>query len=68
MGIWLFLLLANRTAAPTELTFSDFQSAVDAGDVKTAEFLLGDGVIRGELSNGESYEVAYVEEIGRAHV
>ena len=59
-GIWVFLLLANRTTAPSELTLSEFQSSVQDGQVETAEFLLGDGVIRGELANGEIYEVAYV--------
>ncbi|HET7236970.1 MAG TPA: ATP-dependent zinc metalloprotease FtsH [Actinomycetota bacterium] len=60
-GIWMFLLFANRTTAPTELGLSEFQAKVDAGEVETAEFMLGDGVIRGELSSGETYQVAYVE-------
>ena len=43
------------------MTFSDFQAAVADGDVQTARFLLGDGVIEGELSDGTPYRVAYVE-------
>ncbi|HET9724475.1 MAG: ATP-dependent zinc metalloprotease FtsH [Actinomycetota bacterium] len=59
-AIWLFLLFANRGAASEQLTFSQFQSEVSAGNVKTAKFLLGDGVIEGELTDGTAYRVAYV--------
>jgi cell division protease FtsH len=61
LGLWLFLALANRENRAQELTFSAFQELVADGEVETAEFLLGDGRIRGELTNGETYEVAYVE-------
>ena len=61
MGLWLFLALANRESRADELTFSEFQDAVASGEVDTATFLLGDGKIRGELSDGSTYEVAYVE-------
>ena len=61
MGLWLFLALANRESRADELTFSEFQDRVASGDVDTATFLLGDGKIRGELSDGSTYEVAYVE-------
>ena len=43
------------------MTFSDFQAAVADDDVQSARFLLGDGVIEGELSDGTPYRVAYVE-------
>jgi cell division protease FtsH len=56
----LFLLFANRGAASQEMTFSEFQTAVDQGNVQTAKFLLGDGRIEGELSDGSTYRVAYV--------
>ena len=61
MGLWLFLALANRESRADELTFSEFQDRVASGEVDTATFLLGDGTIRGELSDGSTYEVAYVE-------
>jgi cell division protease FtsH len=54
-----FLLFANRTTAPTEINLTEFEARVDAGDVETAEFLLADSVIRGELADGEAYETAY---------
>jgi cell division protease FtsH len=59
LGIWLFLMLANRQDAGQELKFTQFQAALDAGDVATATFLEGDQKIRGELSDGSPYTVAY---------
>ncbi len=61
VGLWLFLALANRESRADELTFSEFQDRVASGEVDTATFLLGDGKISGELSDGSTYEVAYVE-------
>jgi cell division protease FtsH len=61
LGLWLFLSLANREERGEELTFSEFQELVADGRVETATFLLGDGRIRGELTDGSNYEVAYVE-------
>jgi cell division protease FtsH len=61
VGLWLFLALANRESRADELTFSEFQDRVASDEVDTATFLLGDGKIRGELSDGSTYEVAYVE-------
>jgi cell division protease FtsH len=54
-------VFANRGATSEQLSFSDFQGDVAAGNVATANFLLGDGVIEGELSDGTPYRVAYVE-------
>jgi len=59
LGIWLFLFVANRQDAGQELTLTQFQDALDAGDVSTATFLEGDQKIRGELSDGSTYTVAY---------
>jgi cell division protease FtsH len=61
LGLWLFLALASREGSAEELTFSAFQERVAEGDVDTAEFLLGDGRIRGTFTDGTTYEVAYVE-------
>ena len=60
-GIWAFLLFSNREAGQQELTFSEYRALVASGRVDSATFLLGDGIIRGELADGTSYEVAYVE-------
>jgi cell division protease FtsH len=60
MGIWLFLMVTSRTPPGQELSMSDFEAAVAAGEVDTANFLLGDGKVEGEFTNGESYEVAFV--------
>ena len=54
-------MFANRGAAPEPLTYDEFRAEVDAGNVESAEFLLGDGVIEGELSDGDTFRVAYVE-------
>ncbi|HEV8622705.1 MAG TPA: ATP-dependent zinc metalloprotease FtsH [Actinomycetota bacterium] len=58
-GLWLFVLFANREPQGQSLNFSGFQSLVDDGRVKTATFLEGDSKIKGELSDGTGYEVAY---------
>ena len=60
-AIWLFVLFNSRGAASEPMTIGEFQAEVDAGNVETAEFLLGDGVIQGGLSDGSTYRVAYVE-------
>ena len=60
-AIWIFLLFANRGSGTEELTFTEYRSLVEQGDVDSATFLLGDGKIRGELTDGTRYEVAYVE-------
>jgi len=61
LGLWMFLLFANRGAQTEQLTYSEFLTAVADGNVETATFLLGDGVIEGELSDGSTYRAAYVE-------
>ena len=52
-------MFANREPQGQSLNFSGFQSLVDDDRVKTATFLEGDQKIKGELSDGTSYEVAY---------
>ena len=41
-AIWLFVLFNSRSAASEPMTIGEFQSEVDAGNVVSAEFLLGD--------------------------
>ncbi|HEU4355165.1 MAG TPA: ATP-dependent zinc metalloprotease FtsH [Actinomycetota bacterium] len=59
VGIWLFVALANRERPAQDVTFSEFQSAVDAGQVESATFLEGDQRIEGELTDGTRYSTGY---------
>jgi cell division protease FtsH len=59
LGIWLFLLFANRQEAGAPLTLTQFQAALDEGQVKTATILEGDQKIEGELTDGNKYVVIY---------
>ncbi len=59
LGLWLFLAVAGRKAPGLDLTYSQFQGHLAAGDVRTATFLEGDGTIQGELTDGKAYTVAY---------
>ncbi len=53
------MLFANREPAGQSLNCSGFQSLVSGDRVKTATFLEGDQKIKGLLSDGTAYEVAY---------
>ncbi|HEX9122433.1 MAG TPA: ATP-dependent metallopeptidase FtsH/Yme1/Tma family protein, partial [Actinomycetota bacterium] len=59
LGLWIFVLVANRGTQGQSLMFSQYQGLVDQGKVRTATFMEGDQKIRGELTDGSSYEVAY---------
>jgi cell division protease FtsH len=56
-----FTLLSTLTAAgePEELSYSKFLTELDAGRVDTAEDLVRDSTVTGELANGDEYTVAY---------
>jgi cell division protease FtsH len=65
-GIILMLLLIvfavsqSNTGAATagdEFTFSDFQSRVESGDIRSAKIDIPGGEVTGELSNGDAYTV-----------
>ena len=58
-ALWVFVLFANRTPSPRQLTFSAYLVQIDEGNVRSATFLEGDQKITGDLSGGTSYEVAY---------
>jgi cell division protease FtsH len=58
-ALWIFVLFANREPQARTLTFTQFQAAVDRGDVRDATFFEGDQRIRGRLSDGSTYQVAY---------
>jgi len=65
-GIIIMLLLIvfavsqSNTGAATagdEFTFSDFQSRVESGDIKSAKIDIPGGEVTGELASGETYTV-----------
>ncbi|MFM8999076.1 MAG: ATP-dependent zinc metalloprotease FtsH [Actinomycetota bacterium] len=57
--MWVFLLFGDGTARGERLTYSEFQTKVDAGEVATATFLEGEQVISGELQDGTEYVASY---------
>ena len=59
-SLLLALSLANQGAPPTQLTFSEFQAAVAAGEVADAKFLESSHVITGTLAgDGSTYTTHY---------
>jgi cell division protease FtsH len=58
-ALWIFVLFANRPPQPQTLTLTQFRNMVDRGEVATATFYEGDQDIRGDLTNGTTYEVPY---------
>ncbi len=59
LGLWLFLLVSNRQDSGAQLTYSQFQTALNDGKVATATFLEGDQKIQGELTDGRAYTAPY---------
>ncbi len=58
-ALWLFVLFANRGGQGQQLSYSEFQSLLQQGQVRSATFLEGDQKVTGQLADGTSYEVAY---------
>jgi cell division protease FtsH len=59
-ALLLALSLSNRGVPPNELTYSEFQAAVVAGDVADAKFLESSHVITGTLvGDGSTYTTHY---------
>ncbi len=58
-ALWIFVLFANRPAQPQSLTLTQFGNMLDRDQVETATFYEGDQEIRGDLTNGTTYEVPY---------
>jgi len=52
-------MFTGRGPEPQELTVTQFEEALAAGDVVSAKFLEGEQVIEGELTGGETYRVPY---------
>jgi cell division protease FtsH len=61
-ALWIFVLFANRQPQAEKLSFTQFQTLVDRGQIRNATFYEGDQEIRGDLSNGTTYQVAYPQE------
>ncbi|MGQ0669096.1 MAG: ATP-dependent zinc metalloprotease FtsH [Actinomycetota bacterium] len=59
LGLWVTLWLFTRPPQGQELTFTEYQAAIEQGAVKTAVFLEGDQKVEGELQDGGRYEVSY---------
>ena len=59
VGMWVFLLFGDGTTRGQRLTYSEFRSKVDSGEVATATFLEGEQVISGELDDGTEYVASY---------
>ncbi len=59
LGLWVFVLFANRGSQGEPMSFSRYESLVAQGQIRTATFLEGDQRVRGELVDGSTYEVAY---------
>ncbi len=58
-ALWIFVLFANRAPQARPLTFTQFEAALQRGQVNDATFYEGDQRIRGALEGGTAYEVAY---------
>ena len=56
------LSLVNRPETAEPLKLSEFQAKLEAGEVDNAEVLEGDQVVRGQLTDGTEYVVAFVAE------
>jgi cell division protease FtsH len=59
LALWLFVNVSDRTAAPTELSFTRLEEIAAGGDVETATFLERDQLVLGELVGGEPYRAEY---------
>jgi cell division protease FtsH len=64
-GTLLFLFVLSflgRDDPGRDMKFSEFESALSGGEVKTATILQGDLVVKGELQDGTSYRTTYLAE------
>jgi cell division protease FtsH len=56
--VWVFNLYRSNADRPTELgSVNEWVQLVEEGQVQTAEFLTKDEKVRGEMGDGEKYEV-----------
>ncbi|MGZ5344543.1 MAG: ATP-dependent zinc metalloprotease FtsH [Actinomycetota bacterium] len=67
LGTLVFLLVISfigQSPNGDEISFSDFQKKVAAGEVKTAKILQGEQAVTGQLSDGSEYRTKYEVEYG----
>ncbi len=53
------VLFTSRPQSNKDLTFNQYLDAVDAGGVRSAVLLEGDGKVRGEFTDGSTYSIGY---------
>jgi cell division protease FtsH len=59
VGLWLFLSFVTRSPEIRAMSLPEFQQALDAGEVRSAEFLERDQRVVGELTSGARYQTSY---------
>ena len=59
IGLLLIVPLLKGGTPQSQITQSQFQDKIAAGQVKTAEFREGDSVVDGQLTDGSNYEATY---------
>jgi cell division protease FtsH len=59
LGLLLFLSVFNRQGKGETLTVTQYEAALERGDVDTAKFLELDHKVVGTLTDGTAYEVTY---------
>ncbi len=64
VGLWALMVWAPRAGPSKPLSLSEFQQAVEKGQVKTATILNRDQRVEGELADGTRYTTAYPDEYG----
>jgi cell division protease FtsH len=56
----LIFAVVGHSSGARDLKFSDFESALNGGKVKSAQILQHDQVVTGELTDGSTYRTTYV--------
>jgi cell division protease FtsH len=62
LGVLVVAAMARSGDKPTKLRLDQFEQQVAAGEVRTATIADRDGVVTGELTNGDKYKVNYVRD------
>jgi cell division protease FtsH len=57
--LWIVSSVVSRAVEPNEVRFDQFIDRVEAGDIRTAEILLRDQRVVGELRNGVRYQTTF---------
>ena len=59
VGLWLVLSFVTRSPEVRTLSLPEYQQALTASEVRTAEFLERDQKVVGELTSGTHYQTSY---------